>query len=402
MRTSLFSRDGLRVLTGSEDQTVRAWDLGTARCIFSLNDAQDYVQCQNLSPASSHVWITGSADQKVRVYDLRQQKAIFTLEHGSPIDDVHILPGGGLGVSIGGPDIRIWDFFSGGQVLSTISCHAKAVTSGAVYGSKSMLATGGLDGHLKIHDLRSFEMVGSIPFHSQILSVDVSADGDRFALGMADGTVSVQARSEVANKSKAMVTKPRFRAREFEGYGRGFEKVDDEPHKPTPGSRRYFERGRYAKPEPEKNLVVKTPSRPKLEEYDRKLQKFRFGEALDAAVATKSPSVLIAIVEELMIRGSLRGALSGRDLKELCPMLEVVRRNIRKPRFTDRLIHLVNVVIDMYAEKLGECKEADNMMRAILQHVENEEKLRDDLLVVQGIAESLLNISEASKLAMGV
>mmetsp|Transcript_29800 Transcript_29800/g.114411 ORF Transcript_29800/g.114411 Transcript_29800/m.114411 type:complete len:152 (+) Transcript_29800:609-1064(+) len=85
IRTSQFSMDGLRVLTGSDDKTVKLWDLPTGREMAELGGHEDYVRAQSRVKVSPHLWATGCYDHKLRLFDLRTQKAIFTLNHDYPV-----------------------------------------------------------------------------------------------------------------------------------------------------------------------------------------------------------------------------------------------------------------------------------------------------------------------------
>lgn len=389
----MFSTDGRRVMTASDDTVVKAWDLATSQLLLSLKDANDYVRCQASSPASQHVWMIGSLDRKARLYDLRSTRCLFTLDHEYQIDDVHILPGGARAITIGGPEVKIWDFFSGGKMIHKLLCHAKAVTSGAVDTAGHTFATAGLDGVVKVHDLDTFKAKGRMHFTSEILSLSVSRNGVKYAAGMADGTVEVRS---IKTSSKHVSSVPQStarREREFEGYGRGFEKLGTKPIGPKPGSQRYFDRGIRDEPSDNNDFVMKEYRRPKLKNYDRSLQKFAHGKALDLAVDTGKPSVVISVVQELLIRGALTGALAGRDQESLGPVLGVIQRNIRKPLYTKRLTQLLNAILDIYGAEFGQDVDVDRRLSAILTAVQREVRECHNLGELQGAAEAILSAS---------
>lgn len=85
VRSAMFSVDGLRVLTGSDDKTARLWDLPTSTTVATLDGHGDYVRAQAPSMASPHLWATGSYDHILRLFDLRKQAPIFSLDHGYPV-----------------------------------------------------------------------------------------------------------------------------------------------------------------------------------------------------------------------------------------------------------------------------------------------------------------------------
>lgn len=387
MRTAKFG-NGLRVLTGSDDSTVKVWDLPTSTRLFSLTDSTDYVRSQSSSPASMHIWMTGSADRKARIYDLRTRKPIIVLDHGSQVDDVCILPGGVRAVTIGGPYVKVWDFLNGGKVLHTPFSHSKGVTCGVVNVRNNSLATAGLDGFMKVYDLATFRAKGSMSFGGQILSMAVSGDGGRYAVGTNEGNVEVRSvgrKSHAVNNSKHVSP---FKERDFEGWGRGVTRVD-EPSGPFPGSRRYFERGAGVKPSQD-DLVVRKNRKLKLAEYDKHLKKFEVGLALDEALNEGSPGVVVAVVEELTVRGVLKGALAGREVEDLLPMLGVIRRHVRNPTYTDRLVYFLNVILDMYGGEFGRHEMADKELSNVLKEVKAELKTCIEMNCLRGTVELII------------
>ncbi|CAN8075246.1 unnamed protein product [Agarophyton chilense] len=390
VRTAKFSADGRHVLTGSDDQTVRVWDLATSTSLFSLREATDYVQAQAPSPASMHVWMTGSADRKARLYDLRSKDCIFELVHSSSISDVHILPGGARAITIGGNEMRVWDFFVGGQVVYNLQPHSKGVTCGVSNVLGNNFVTGGLDGNIKIHDLSNFQSKGLMPFRSPILSVDVCSEGQRYAAGMANGKLEIRAHVRLKRKQQAPFRSDPFKDREFEGYGRGFERIGVDRSRPRPGTQRYFNRGPDTKPSTE-DVLIKHLSKPNLSKYDKSLKKFKFGQALDLAIGTKKPEIVVCVVEELIIRGCLKGALFGRTLAELEPLLVMVRKYIRIPQFSEYLSFVLHTILDLYGSEVGGGDRADDILRDIFSLLRSEMQACHDLSLVKGSVDSILS-----------
>lgn len=383
MRSAKFNRDGLHILSGCDDSIVRVFDIATSTCLFSLKDATDCVRAQNSSPASRQVWATGCADGKARLYDLRSKECIFTLDHEAQVDDVHILPGGAQAITVGGPEVRVWDFFSGGTVIANMASHAKAVTSAAVDGDSNRIITAGLDGYVKVHDMASFKTKGIMSFPAQITSVAVSWDGRRFGVGMSDGAVEIRAVKSIAKKAADEIgTRIEVKEREFEGYGRGFVKGDFKAG-PHAGSKRYFNRGPTVEAG-SGDIVAGEGGRPKLTNYEMSLKKFDHAVALNHAVALGRPAILISVVDELLSRGTLDSALSGREIEELYPMLMTIGRNIQKPKYSKKLMLLLNTVLDIYGECFGSNEKVDVLLRKILRVVKSEVRACKELNVLQG------------------
>jgi WD40 repeat protein len=68
-RAVAMSADGRVALSGSDDKTVRAWDLAGGSCLRTLTGHTDRVSSVALS-ADATVAVTGSDDQTVRVWVL--------------------------------------------------------------------------------------------------------------------------------------------------------------------------------------------------------------------------------------------------------------------------------------------------------------------------------------------
>jgi WD40 repeat protein len=108
------SPDGKRVVSGSDDKTVRVWDLASGRCEATLEGHGDRVCSVAVSPDGKRV-VSGSGDKTVRVWDLASGRCEATLEgHGDMVCSVAVSPDGKRVVS-GSDDktVRVWDLASG-------------------------------------------------------------------------------------------------------------------------------------------------------------------------------------------------------------------------------------------------------------------------------------------------
>jgi U3 small nucleolar RNA-associated protein 15 len=418
VHSSLFTADGLRVMTGCDDGIVRAWDLGTSKQLFSLRGSADYVRAQSASPASRHIWATGSYDRRARVYDLRTRQALFTLDHGSQVDQVILLPGGSRAVTLGGPELKVWDFFAGGKMVGCLRNHAKAITCGALSAGGEYLLTGGLDGQVKVHDASSLDLISSMSFGGQVLSLAVAPQSNRIAVGLVDGTVDVRAQRGSRGAAAAMpggaggglgdepTLVPQqtgaLKERLFDGWGRGFEKPKRKDY--NPGSMRYYLRGQSAKPTDDRDVVVRKRRRTGLKTHDVLLKKFAYGEALDSVMAEKWTSrrarVAVSLVEELVARDGLRAALSGRNASTLEPVLALVCSKIADPTHSTLLSHLANTVLDMYGHIFGRKSRGDGvdgLLFKIRAKVEREVETLRQLASVQGMLEMLPLVTSGAR-----
>jgi U3 small nucleolar RNA-associated protein 15 len=99
----LFTPSKLQVLTGSDDATVRLWDLTAGDQIARMDGHTDYVRAA--ACASDTMWATGSYDHTCRIWDPRTNTASMTLQHGAPVESVAFFPSGNVCVTGGGASV---------------------------------------------------------------------------------------------------------------------------------------------------------------------------------------------------------------------------------------------------------------------------------------------------------
>jgi WD40 repeat protein len=125
-----FSPDnGSRIVSGSDDTTVRIWDTSTGEALATLNGHDRPVASVAFSPDGSRI-VSGSTDHTVRIWDTSTGEALATLEgHEREVRSVAFSPDGSRIVS-GSYDktVRIWDT-STGEALTTLEGHEESVTS---------------------------------------------------------------------------------------------------------------------------------------------------------------------------------------------------------------------------------------------------------------------------------
>ena len=114
----MFSPDGTRVLTGSDDNTARLWDAATAKLVAILAGHAGSVTSVVFSPNGTRV-LTGPRDKTVRLWDAASGKAMATLAgHTAWVATVTFSPDGSR-VLTGSYDhtARLWFVFKSAQAL---------------------------------------------------------------------------------------------------------------------------------------------------------------------------------------------------------------------------------------------------------------------------------------------
>ena len=98
-----LSADGRRALSGSYDDTLHLWDLGTGQTLRTLEGHTDPVFAVALSPDGCRA-LSGSSDNTLRLWDLSDGKELLTFTVDGDVractlgqDNRTIVAGDGLG-----------------------------------------------------------------------------------------------------------------------------------------------------------------------------------------------------------------------------------------------------------------------------------------------------------------
>ncbi len=108
-----FSRDGSTLVTGSEDATMRVWDVATKRCLHTLTAHIAAVNCVSFTPDGARL-VSGSDDCTIKVWNPETWEVERTLTGSRGyVSEVH--PAGEGRVASSGNDgvLRLWDLATG-------------------------------------------------------------------------------------------------------------------------------------------------------------------------------------------------------------------------------------------------------------------------------------------------
>lgn len=351
-------------MSGSDDNSVRNWDLTTGQQVAQYSGHKDQIRCGQVSPVSNDLWISGSYDHTVKLWDTRSNECVTTIEHGAPVEDLLVYPNGGILVTAGGREVKIWDLLGGFRLLETLSNHHKTVTSLCYDSWRSRLFTGSLDHQVKIYDTTTYKVAHSIKYNAPILSVAVSPNSTHLAVGTTDGMLNIRHRvASMEEQAQQKEQRKQFSSQSWRYLLRG----RDEFAPPTAFK---IERGR----------------RKKLAAYDQFLRKFQYKKALDAAIGTKNPVIIVSMFEEFMRRKALWIPLSGRNEETLKPILEFLVKYVASPQFASTLLPVTDQVLDIYASILGQSPQIDELFKKIDRKIQNEIKFQKQLTSLMGVS----------------
>ncbi|KIJ43762.1 hypothetical protein M422DRAFT_228982 [Sphaerobolus stellatus SS14] len=187
-----FSSDGLFIVSGSDDGTVRIWNVTTGETLKELKGHEHYVTSVAFSPDGSFI-ASGLDDGTVRIWNVTTGETLKELKgHEDYVRSVVFSPDG-LFIASGSDDrtVRIWNVETG-QTLKELKGHERWVRSVAFSPDGSFIASGSHDGTMRIWNVATGETLKEFKGHKHyVTSVAFSPDGSFIASGLDDGTVLI-------------------------------------------------------------------------------------------------------------------------------------------------------------------------------------------------------------------
>ena len=199
IRAVAISPNGQLLVSGSNDQTIKIWQLSTGTLKNTLIGHHSWISAVAISPDSQTV-VSGSGDNTIKVWQLNTGKLLRTLTgHSASVYAVAISPDGQTLVS-GGSDntIKIWQLNTG-KLLRTLTKHSYGVNSITISPDGQTLVSGngsvwpyGEDHTIKIWGLKTGLAKRTIAGHeSNVTAVTISSDGRTLASGSTDNTIKI-------------------------------------------------------------------------------------------------------------------------------------------------------------------------------------------------------------------
>ncbi len=184
--------DGRRIVSSSRDNTMRVWDAEYGKCLVILEGHTDTVKGVAVTADGRRI-VSGSYDETVRVWDAESGKCLATLEgHTDYVWGVAVTADGRRAVS-GSNDktVRVWDVESG-KCLATLEGHTDIVSRVAVTEDGRRAVSGSKDKTVRVWDAESGKCLATLEGHTDyVWGVAVTADGRRIVSGSKDNTMRV-------------------------------------------------------------------------------------------------------------------------------------------------------------------------------------------------------------------
>lgn len=362
---TFFTTDLQYISSFSDDKTVKLWDISTEKLVQSYEKHQDYIRAGCVNPTSSNIVASGGYDNVVNIYDLRTNSSTMSMDHGCSIESLIFLPSGGLLLSAGGTEIRVWDVIAGGKLLAKLSNHHKTITCLQVASNGKRFFSGGLDRHVKIYDVGSYQAVHTMTFPNSVLSLGVAPNDQTVVAGMVDGLISIQnmENNDIKLKPNEKIEKKAMSPSEFD------------------------------------HDVPEIPDRLTETHYDHWLRKYEYVKCLEYVlkpyIISKNPHVTISVLQELIHRKGLKRAITGKKNSLTLRLCKFITKFLSEHRFMRVLIDVANILLDVYKDTSHELTGDLGKHIVIMAATINKEiQLTNELCELMGGVETLIDSSK--------
>ncbi len=190
VRCAVFSPDGKRILTASDDRIARVWDSTSGAALLRLIGHRQEVVGVAFSPDGTRI-ATASEDKTARIWDADHTAALLRLDgHAGAVVSAAFSPDGKRVVTAHADrKALVWDAMNGKELLQ-LNGHGDWVRSAAFSPDGKRIATASRDGTARVWDATTgsqlFEMNGR---GGEVFDASFSPDGDVIATSSADGVV---------------------------------------------------------------------------------------------------------------------------------------------------------------------------------------------------------------------
>jgi len=222
VNSAAFSPDGKRIVSASEDKTIRIWDAQTGKQIGYPLKARtswfDFFESSNgfysavFSPDGKRI-VSASLDNTIRIWDAQTGEQIGVPQegHSDEVRSAAFSPDGKRFVSASLDEaVRIWDAQTGKQIGNPLRGHTDRVCSVAFSPDGKHIVSASYDKTIRIWDAQTGKQIGKpLEGHTDtVCSVAFSPDGKRIVSASADKTVRIwdaQTGNQIGNPLKGHI-----------------------------------------------------------------------------------------------------------------------------------------------------------------------------------------------------
>ena len=216
IRSVDFSSDGKLLMTGSNDKTIKIFELYPKyKFISSYKGHSNWVRCARFSPDNRLIGSCGD-DNAVIIFDVEQKTVKYRfLDHSSNVNSCRFSPDGTI-ISSAGNDgkIKLFDIRMG-RLIQHYDAHNDKINCISYHQSGNYIISGSDDSTIKIWDLKMGQILYTVYGHrGKVKSVNFNIDGDYFCSGGEDSILMVW-KSNIKNMDEEFNTLGKARMQNY-------------------------------------------------------------------------------------------------------------------------------------------------------------------------------------------
>jgi WD40 repeat protein len=187
-----LSPDGQTLASSGDELIIKIWNISTSRYYQTLVGHSSRIGSVAFSP-DGRTLVSGSEDTTIRFWDIQAGQCLKILrEHTKKVLSVAFSPQGNL-IASASEDYtaRLWNV-STGQCIKVLQGHTNWVWKVAFSPDGRLLVTASYDQSLKLWNVSRGELLRTLQGHeNSILAVDFSPDGCLLTSGSYDGSIKI-------------------------------------------------------------------------------------------------------------------------------------------------------------------------------------------------------------------
>jgi aspartate 1-decarboxylase len=162
-----------KMISASDDNTIKIWDLESGDCLKTLTDHQDWVNCIIIIPGDK--FISGANDETVKIWDMNSNECLNTLVNESSVHSLCLISNDKIAVGCRNGSIIIWNF-DNIEREEIFEAHDDVI-SYLLYVDNSKLISCSWDYKIKLWDFATFECIIEFEGHSDsIYHLDLTSN----------------------------------------------------------------------------------------------------------------------------------------------------------------------------------------------------------------------------------
>jgi len=175
------------IVSGSDDTTVRLWDLAKLK-----NSATIKVHKEEITKveAQETKFLSSSLDHTIRLFDIKTQKQISCITESTPANTLLFTDENNFFAGLNDGKIRSYDLRDTTKSTAVFSGHEKGVTCCQLHDFSSSLVSSSLDNTLKVWSIKKNEVLTTLEGHTDAVRACLSS-GDIIISGSDDQTIKL-------------------------------------------------------------------------------------------------------------------------------------------------------------------------------------------------------------------